>query len=104
MKVDLRSSEPGPDFLLLTMCKAAELIDSQADALCGSVADLLPSHPRYIAAFEIIDPLMRSWHALRTIVAQLPAKTPTAMVARTALLGADEACPGGKSGERDRCG
>ena len=78
------------DIALLRLCKAADHIDRHADAISASVADLPLDDPRTIAAFAVIDPLMRSWHELRLVVAALPAQTVRAKYARAALLGSDE--------------
>ena len=80
----------GCDPAVLLLCRTADRIDRVTDALAARVAELLPSHPRFRAAFAIIDPMMSAWHALRRIVARLPAGAPRAARARAALLGPDE--------------
>lgn len=81
---------PGYDFLLVRLCQAAAHIDRIADNLAAGVDDVLPSDPVYKAAFARIDLLMANWHAIRIIVAGLPANTCRAVRARAKLLGPDE--------------
>jgi hypothetical protein len=78
----------GPDFLLLTLCRAADLIDAEADAMCAALEHLLPGHPVCVAAFGVIDRIMTSWHMIRLVVAQLRARSRAGEGARAALLGA----------------